>query len=185
FCLVLGNGIFWGRAIPFGGAPDEQDHFALVKYIAGHGRFPRYGDSPFAVGLMNQAHDHVADAGDRRSIAALAIHPQVVELRITYLFVPQLPYALNGWICRLLGSTPLPLARGVDAFWIALLAVLVFSAALASWPGRLWPAVAAGACTGLWPQISFLSAYVNDDAFALMTSGELFAAVAWCQSREF
>lgn len=185
FAAVAANGVWWARGIPTNGAPDEPDHYALVQSVAAHGTLPRYGESPFVVSLMGRGHQRIADAKDRRGINRLVVVPEPVELRIPYVFVPQLPYLLNGWICKLLGGASYPVARFANTLWIALASLLVFLAARAAWPTRTLAAVAAGACFGLWPQVTFVGAYVNDDAFAILAAAAFVSASVWCQTGPF
>lgn len=182
---VAANGLWWARGIPINGAPDEADHYALVHSVAEHGTLPRYGEGEFVVSLMGRAHQRIADANDRRGINRLVVVPEPVELRIPYVFVPQLPYLLNGWICKLLGGASFPVARFVNTLWIALAALLVFLAARAAWPARTLAAWTAGACFALWPQVTFVGAYVNDDAFAIFAAAGFVSACLWCQAGAF
>ena len=183
---ILGAALWWGAGIPFGGAPDEPDHYRVVKFVADNGRLPHYGDPGFLVSLMTgDTHVHVADPSNRRGITALQMRPRTVELRQTYLFSPQLPYALNGWLNRILGGASPALACGFNAFCIAITALLVFFAGRALWPQSSPASVVAGLCIGLWPQVCFLGAYVNDDAFAVMSAAALVSACAYCQSGHF
>lgn len=183
---VFGVALWWAAAVPFGGAPDEPDHYRMVEFVAQHGRLPRYGEPGFLVSLMSRTtRRHVADPSNRRGLVALELNPQPVELRQTYLFVPQLPYALNGWACRLLGGASAPVARGFNALCVAIAAFLVFLAGRALWPQSRFAAVVAGLCAGLWPQLCFLGAYVNDDAFAVMSAAALVTACVLCQHHEF
>jgi 4-amino-4-deoxy-L-arabinose transferase-like glycosyltransferase len=183
---VFANAVWWGAGIPFGGAPDEPDHYQMVKFVSDHGRLPHYGDPGFLVSLMaSDSHAHIVDPLNRRALTSLEMRPRQVELRQTYLFVPQLPYALNGWLNRILGGASAALARGFNALCIAIVALLVFVAGCALWPQSRWAPAVAGACVGLWPQITFLGAYVNDDAFAVMSAAALMGACASCQSHSF
>lgn len=182
FIAIMANGVWWGRGIPFNEAPDEAEHYMLVQSVAEHGRLPRYGDGPFVVSIMGRGHQRLADANDRRGLNRLVMVPEPVELRIPYIFVPQLPYALNGWICRLLGGASPAMARFANTLWVALAALLVFSAARAAWPARPFAAFVAGMCVALWPQITFVGAYVNDDAFAILAAAALVSACLWCQT---
>lgn len=185
FAGVVANGLWWSRGIAPNGAPDEGDHYALVQSVAQTGRLPHYGDGEFVVSLMGRGHQRIADATNRRGINRLVVVPEPVELRIPYVFVPQLPYALNGWICKVLGGASYPMARFANTLWIALAALLVFLAARAAWPARPLAALVAGACTALWPQITFVGAYVNDDAFAILAAAAFVSACVWCQSGAF
>ena len=183
---VFALAVWWGAGIPFGGAPDEPDHYRMVEFVAAKGRLPRYGDPGFLVSLMAKGSaKSIADPSNPRGITALELNPRPVELRQTYLFVPQLPYALNGWMNRILGGISPRLARGFNALCIAITAWLVGCAGRALWPqSRLAPAVA-GASVALWPQVTFLGAYVNDDAFAVMSAAAFVGACAYCQSGPF
>src|SRR5436190_827222 len=133
--LLLGGVIFatcmwWSRGIAFGNAPDEKDHYAMVQFVAKNGRLPHYGESGFTVSLMKTGTGlFVADPTNLRGIFQLQNDPVPTELRQTYLFVPQLPYLLNGWFCRLQGGAAPARARAFDGLCIAAAAILVFLAA--------------------------------------------------------
>lgn len=186
FVAVLANGVWWGRGVAPGGASDEPDHFAVVKFVSDHGRLPRYGEGGFAVALMETGlRQRIGDAVDRGRIGSLRIRPRAVALRIPYVFVPQMPYFLNGWLSRLAGGASWTTARSFNALCIAGLALFTFLAARSLFPGRVWPAFVAGACSGLWPQMTFLGSYVNDDAFAALSVSALIAACAVCQQVSF
>jgi len=178
--LAVGlNAVWWGNRIPAGGAPDENEHFAVVEFVAQHGRLPHYGDPGFTVSLMNSmTHERVENPADTTALNPLIRMNHRFELRQPYLFVPQMPYALNGWFCRLSGGATRTRARWFDALCIATAALGAFVAARALWPDRPLHAAAAAACVGFWPQVTFLGAYVNDDAFAVATSSLLVAACA-------
>ncbi len=185
-CAIFTTGEWWSRGIFFGNAPDEKEHYAMVEYVAKHGRLPHYGEPNFTVWLMKTGNRlYAADPKNLRGIFQLQNNPTRTELRQTYLFVPQLPYFLNGWFCRLQGGATPARARAFNSLCVAGAAVLVFLAGLALWPARRLAAWVAGACVGLWPQLCFVGAYVNDDGLALLSVGGLVAACAWCQRGPF
>lgn len=185
-CAVFSLGHWWSRGIEFGNAPDEKEHYAVVEFVAKNGHLPHYGDPGFVVWLMKRgSHLFAADPTNLRGVYQLQINAEGTELRQTYLFVPQLPYLLNGWFCRVQGGATPARARAFNSLCVAAAAALVFLAGVALWPAR-WPAAfVAGACVGSWPQLCFVGAYVNDDAFALFALSALFAACSWCQHGGF
>jgi 4-amino-4-deoxy-L-arabinose transferase-like glycosyltransferase len=69
-------------------------------------------------------------------------------------------------------------ARAASALWVALAAGLTF-AAVRRLRGRSDLALVAGLGVGLWPQATFVGAYANDDALAILAgSALLYALVA-------
>ena len=186
FASVATLCILWSAAVPRGEAPDEPDHLAMVEFVAAHGRLPRYGEGEFTVALMaTNTRRTVARPGNLRGLHAARIQGHPLSLRQPYVFLPQLPYALAGGLCRVLGRSTTPFARAFNALCIAGAALATFVAGRALWPERRFAAVVAGACVGLWPQITFLGAYANDDAFAICTSSILIATCVVLQSRRF
>ena len=105
---IFATGHWWSRGIAFGEAPDEPEHYTMVEFVAKQGRLPHYGEPGFRVWLMKRgSHQFAADPTNLRGTYQLQMSGEGTELRQTYLFVPQLPYWLNGWFCRLQGgATP-------------------------------------------------------------------------------
>jgi 4-amino-4-deoxy-L-arabinose transferase-like glycosyltransferase len=169
--VVIANGLWWSSRIPFDGAPDEADHFAVDEFVARTGRLPRYGEERFAVSLMDSTtHERFLGPDEARRAVALCHR---LEQRQPYLFTPQLPYFLVG---RLGGATP-PRARFFSTLWLACAALLVYAAGRLLWPERPWLALTAALLLALWPQVTFVGAYCNDDAFALVGPAFLLVGV--------
>jgi hypothetical protein len=160
--VVIVNGLWWSSRIPFDGAPDEADHFALDEFVARTGRLPRYGEERFAVTLMDSA-TRTRFLGPAEARRAIALGHRL-EQRMPYLFNPQLPYFLVG---RLGGATPAR-ARFWSTLWLACAALLVLAAGRLLWAERPWLALTAALVLTLWPQVTFVGAYCNDDAFAMV-----------------
>lgn len=181
--LVLLVATWWARAIPENGAPDEYEHIATQRFVAEHGRLPSFGEGRFRIHLM----DSVCRAPIYPTIeqgrmvfpAGAEIHPgHRYEVRQPYLFWPQPAHLIAGMLQRVTGGFVLGKARAISSCWVAAAAVLVFLAALRLWPDRLATALLAGLTFGLWPQVTFVGAYVNDDAAALATTALLLFVCA-------
>ena len=184
FCAVGGNELRWSKKIPFDGAPDEADHYAVVKFVADHGRLPRYGEDNFAVHLMGKNRHRFPPDMSPEHLQMQVRGGGALELRVPYLFSPQAPYWLNGIVARCLGGASEAKARGFDGFCIALAALCTYAAGLLLW-GKVWAAAVAALCFGLWPQVSFVGAYVNDDAYAILVLAVFVLAAAWVQRDGF
>jgi len=61
---------------------------------------------------------------------------------------------------------------------MALVACATCMAATTLWPRVAWAGPVAGLATGLWPQMTFVGSYVNDDAFSVLSASLLLLAVA-------
>ena len=172
---MLGNCSFWSSAISFDDAPDEKDHYDLLAFVARQGRLPRYGEESFTVYLLDVSNrERVylrADAADVRPWPRSRY-----EIHHTYLFSAQLPYAMGGWFMRVLGGPSVAKARLWSALCIALAAAATCLAARLLWPQRPGFAALAGLVFGLWPQVTFVGAYVNDDAFAILAASAVLLA---------
>lgn len=172
------NCLRWSERIPFDGAPDEADHYAIQKFVAEHGRLPRYGEGEFSAHMMGTNHSRLPpDTSPERLQFQLHRHGRY-ELRLPMIFSPQMPYWLAGMSMRLLGGPSVTKARSFSALWIALAALCTYGAGLLLWRNP-FPASVAALCFGLWPQVSFIGAYANDDAFAVFAVALLLLAFAW------
>ncbi len=180
FAIVGGNCIRWSQQIAADGAPDEADHFAIVQFVAAHGRLPRYGEDGLAVHLMAKGHQRLPPetSGDRLQFLLGSFGSY--ELRLPYLFSPQMPYWLAGMVCRTFGGATVARARSFNSICIALAAVCTLIAGVVLWASP-WPAAIAALCFGLWPQVTFIGAYVNDDAFAVLTLALFLLAASWVE----
>ena len=178
FLLVLLDAAWWARAIPENGAPDEYEHIATQRFVAERGRLPSFGEGRFRIHLMDSVCRVPIDPSivQGRMIfpAGTEIHPaHRYEVRQPYLFWPQPAHLIAGTLLRVTGGFSLWKARAISSCWVAAAAVLIFLAALRLWPDRLALASLAGVTFGLWPQVTFVGAYVNDDAPALATTALL------------
>jgi 4-amino-4-deoxy-L-arabinose transferase-like glycosyltransferase len=152
----------------------------MVAFVAQHGRLPRYHDEGFGVGLMDSmTKERLPRDIDARQLQLLVAMNHRFEVRQTYLFTPQMPYLLGGWFCRMLGGADVHQARLFTAACVALAALCAYLTGLVLWNGRVAPAAVAGLLVGLWPQLTFVGAYVNDDAFAVLSVSVLVLALAW------
>ncbi len=172
------NCMHWSGRIPFDGAPDEADHYALQKFVADQGRLPRYGEGEFAVHVMGRGHNRLPPDTSPDRLQWLLSSNMSYELRLPYVFSPQMPYWLGGMYARLLGGISVPKARSFSALCIALAVLCTYGAGMLLWKKPL-PAAAAALCFGLWPQVSFIGAYVNDDTYAVCAVAFLLLALTW------
>jgi 4-amino-4-deoxy-L-arabinose transferase-like glycosyltransferase len=179
FVTVLANCLLWATRIPYNGAPDEYDHLAVIRFVAESGRLPVYGEGGFRVHLLDsRTKERVEPRVDPATGQAVydISRGHFYELRQPYLFSPQTSYRIAGHWCRLTGGFSLLRARVVSALWIALAALCVAWTVTLLAPARPVAALVAGLGLGSWPQITFLGAYANDDAFTLFAATAVLLA---------
>ncbi len=150
--VVFFTALWWASAAPFGEGPDEVMHYDVVRYIFENGALPRGDD------------------------------PAVIDPRwgFSYAFSPILPFMLGAWAGKVLAffgiSDDLLFAARLVSVLSGTLAVL-FTASAAR---RIFPEspmkYVMPALVGLFPQILFVSTYVNCDAFGLMTTAMIVCA---------
>ncbi len=149
--LAALNSIVWSFTIPAGQAPDEPNHFSVAKFTADNGRIPEFGVDP-GMGI-----EVVDPAGSRIG-------------NYSYAGAPQLPYAAAALLIALPTDSEwmdYRQARAAGAAWLAFTVLLAF--ALAREVTRLnGVAFATAVMVAFWPQLTFVSAYVNTDAFTVM-----------------
>lgn len=189
FLLVLLVATWWARGIPENGAPDEYEHIATQRFVAEHSRLPSFGEGRFRIHLMDSvcraALYPTIEKGRMIFPAGTDIHPgHRYEVRQPYLFWPQPAHLIAGTLQRMTGGFSLWKARAISSCWVAAAAALICLAALRLWPDRLALAVLAGAVFGLWPQVTFVGAYVNDDAPALAATALLLFACTLLETGE-
>ena len=138
---------FWALQTNFADAPDEDMRYQVVKFIYDYGYLPR-GDEP-----------EIRDA----------------RWGFSYAFYPILPYIIGAWFGRLASIFTqsefalLMAARTVSilstcftVFWTFKIGKLVFKNRSISY--------ALPVAIAFFPQLAFVSTYVNVDAFAVMTT---------------
>lgn len=150
--LAALNTTIWSLAIPPGQAPDESAHFSLAKFFADHGRVAEFGVDP-GMGVTPATTSAGAQVG-----------------YFSYAGQPQLPYVIAGLFVDMPTDSEwmdYRQARAPGALWMALTTMFAFLL------GRRLtgsPAIAAAiaAIVALWPQLTFVNAYVNQDAYTVM-----------------
>ncbi|MDP8256646.1 MAG: DUF2142 domain-containing protein [Candidatus Alcyoniella australis] len=182
FVLALVNCLWWSASIEYNGAPDEYEHIKTRRFIAEHGRLPRSDDPGFGIHLLDSnTKQPLYPLLDAHSGAMLfPTHARIdlkhrYEVRQPYIWTPQLAHLLAGRAMRLSGMQGLSATRAFNALCVAAAALLCFVAGMIAGQGRLVPALAAGAGLALWPQLTFIGAYANDDAFAVFSVAALLA----------
>jgi 4-amino-4-deoxy-L-arabinose transferase-like glycosyltransferase len=154
--LTLLNGLLWAHVIPFGRAPDERAHFALASFIYLHDRLP----------ILN------------RDIPVVVVSPE--NPPDPYATHPPGGYLLSSTLAHLFPGQreDLPLRYG-SAFTVALAVPFLLATFALIFPRSAALPLALTSVAVLLPQVTFLSAYINSDAFAVLAGATLFAALAW------
>lgn len=162
--FALLNATVWSLSVTEGIAPDEQAHFAVAKHIAVAHKIPEFGDEGFGVYIL----DIAGRDGSRLSYPYLSYASQ-----------PPLPYVLSAvFIALPTDSTWMDYrqARTSQALMAAMFPVILYLGMLAMFPGRSLLAVTAAAWGAMWPQITYLSAYLNADLATTVSCAALIAA---------
>jgi hypothetical protein len=160
--LVAGR---WLVVIPFDQAPDEWTHVHYhVRHLLVEHRLPRLGVDDTTAYLTATAHP------TGRLVA-----------RYSYANAPwpYLGHAFTTWIgMRIAGTDPVTGARIFSLVCVLVFAAAVYGAGrtLGAPPGA---ALGGAAMVALIPQVLFIGAYVNQDAFSLAVSALLLWALAF------
>lgn len=166
-CLLVLCAVVSGRwllAIPFDQAPDEFAHVHYnVRVLLAERRLPVMGVDDTSAYLTPRSNP----TGRLVARYSYANTP-----------VPYIGHALTAWVgTRLAGTDPVTGARVFS--WLCVLAFVAAVHAAARAAGAPPAASIAGAAlVGLVPQVLFLGAYVNQEAFSLAASGVLLWALA-------
>ena len=158
-------------AIPLGAfpgdpncAPDEADHVRIVRTLAA-GSVPQWPafHLPYAAYLPTNS---LVQAG-----TLVLLKP--LDRPALYRF-PLVHEGLEGYPLARLGSVLLGVATAM------LLALAAFE-----WTGSSWLALTCGLATALYPQLAFVGAYVNEDAYtAAAGSALVFLLARWVRLGE-
>ncbi len=170
--------LVWGRVIPFNHAPDEAMHFNLALYIARHHILPVLDAS------LGFVHTYCVLGGCIDTYATSAPGGAVVAalfIAATHLLggVPYQDYALHAGVFAPVVTAANPFvvaARLASAFDVGIYAFFLsrITDALLTDRYARWTARALGVCI---PQVTFIGAYVNDDAFSLAAGGAMFYVI--------
>ncbi len=174
--LFIGLATVYSALLPLGEAADETDHFALVRFIAEHGRPPltvaeRHaigpkGDaSPIYHGLVALLTQHVDTTALPRLPDTQASPKRLIPTdgfranRVFHTEDELFPWrgAVLAWHLARLVSVPLG----------ATVVVAAYLTGLSLFPHRRSLAVAAAACVAFLPRFLIHSAVVNDDALVV------------------
>lgn len=154
----------WAVLLPFNHAPDEADHLQLATYIAEHAALPVYDVSPGIrhtscagpAGPCVGSYGSLPPAAPLLSAALMALAHAATGTPYQQLLLP-----------ARLGSV---LAYAVFAILLAAIATTVFRDRRVAWTAAL--------LGSFIPQVVFVGAYVDDDAFGMAAAaGLIYCAV--------
>lgn len=161
--LAALNSLVWSLQIPDGGAaPDEQAHDAVALHFAQHGEMPRLGEPGFQI-------EHIEINAHDRTFPKFPYQPYATH--------PPGAYALSAAWIKAAGEVEGPSnfrwSRASQFLLAAVFVVLAFLTARAMFPrnAELW--VATPALVALWPQVTYVFAYLNPDALAAVAGGAI------------
>ena len=163
--LLVSTGLisfYWIFLSPGGEGPDEGMRLVVAEYIHRHGVLPR-GDDP-----------EIRDA----------------IWGFSYAYYPILPYMISGYLARAAelipgitigGKAMLHLSRSVNGAAQLLTVWYVFRISRKLFPGSSMK-YAFPALTAFFPQLVFISTYVNTDCFAMLSSAVII--LYWLKGHE-
>lgn len=145
------NSAVWSITIPAGQAPDEPNHFSVAKFTAENGRVPEFGvDDGMGIEVVDPQGSRIGN--------------------YSYAGAPQLPYVVAAVFIALPTDSEwmdYRQGRAAGAAWLFLTVLLAFGLAReVSRSTRI--SIAVAAMVAMWPQLTFVSAYVNTDGFTVM-----------------
>jgi len=167
-CLLLAalaifsavNVFCWIRVMPLGEGPDEQSHYEVVLFEAVFRSIPEVG---------------VDDFGARVRVGADGYRSPLY----TYSAQPGLSYILSAAAIELLGDRSPEsaiYARVPGIVWAALMPLAVFWGVARMVPGCRRAAALAATAAALWPQLTFVFSYTNNDGLTALAAAALIAS---------
>lgn len=171
--FILCNNFLWMQIIPFNAGNDEIDHFLACDFIREHKRLPVFGKDLNCYWMSNLVHmplskqdiDFISHLPDEQ------VPRYMFSIRMPYLIFPYVSYIFSAMAMLVVGlftSDSLHVlfgARFVSAFCGAMTALLTFYIAKTLFPGKKYLAALSLVFVGFLPQFTFVSSYVNQDAF--------------------
>ena len=157
--------IFWSLLIPFNGAPDEFTHLYLVEYLHRFGAIPRPGIDP-AESFVGELSGWPITK-DRFWYYGLPFLNSLGAAALTWLFADAMPAQMGFLAARSFNWMLAPV------FAVAMVAIARLSGVRGALAWLL-PAVFL-----LIPQVTFIFAYFNADAFALTATTVSLALFLW------
>lgn len=153
--VVLLNNLLWAAIIPFDGAPDEIHHFEVVQFIMDHRRLPVFGEGRDLYIRIDP------NTRDGKVLGLYATQPQGAYL-LEAICASLIP--LSG---RSEGYLSARLASVVTGTITVLLAYQIAKLLFSPKKQLVWglPILVA-----FVPQVTYVSAYVNQDAFTMMVT---------------
>ena len=149
-CMCFSMYLLWAGTMPFDSGPDEAMRFQIADFIYDHGFLP--------TGAEAELRDD--------------------EWGMSYGFTPILSYIFSSFIMKLVSmvtSSPNWLllgARGISVISSTITVIFLFMISKKCFTGlNQWVFVV---FVALLPQFIFISSYVNNDAFAIMTTAIIF-----------
>lgn len=156
--FVLIDGLAWMRTIAAGDAPDEVNHVRMIAFLADNHRLPVLNKDIYLTKL-----------------------PVLPDAYVTH---PPGGYIVSALLSKLPGSVEIARYRYGSLFCILLAIPFVFLTAR-----RLFPASLSMQLSIIWvcltiPQVTFIGAYANPDAFGLLAGAIwIWATVCGIQAR--
>jgi 4-amino-4-deoxy-L-arabinose transferase-like glycosyltransferase len=156
------NTLLWALTILPNRSPDEASHFDVVRFEATHHRIPEVGVDEPAATVYRDAAGH--------------LHPDH-----SFAAQPGLAYIVDAGLVAISGATGVAAyrwARIPGMLCAGAMPLIVFWAAR-SMTGRRDVALFAAMLTVVWPQLTFVFSYVNNDGLTVLLSAAAIGSWYW------
>lgn len=173
----------WAIIVPPLETPDEIHHLAYIKFVAAEGRLPVQTQEAMGGVLDHEAHQpplyYLLSAAIYKGSTALGIRPTPLQQwldRVNPHFIGRyqgLDAQETFFVQQGTFFNPDPdysydlvVLRAFSVLLASLGVIAIYATASLVWPGRHWPALLTTSTIAFVPQISFMTASINNDALA-------------------
>jgi len=153
--VVSLNNLLWAAIIPFDGAPDEIHHFEVVQFIMNHRRLPVFGEGRDLYIRIDP------NTRDGKVLGLYATQPNGAYV-LGAIWGSLIP--LGGRSEGYLGARLASVVAGTITVWLA------YHIAKMLFPGKKQLVWGLPILVAFVPQVTYVSAYVNQDAFTMMVT---------------
>ena len=177
------------RTIPFNEAPDEMDHYIVCKFIGDKGRLPVFGKDLSSYWMNSftklpvtreevEYYNNAASQYSQRVLYEIRFFPEILD--------PYISYVLSAFLMKIVSlfsqdpSCAVFAARFVSVIFGTLTALLTFFIAKRIFPKDDYLPLLSAVFIGALPQFTFVSSYINQDAFSAFAATLVFFAWLKC-----
>ena len=176
-------------SLPYNAPPDEHDHFTVCRFIEEKRRLPVFPTdlppyllSAFTKGPITEdqivALSKIPDGELPRYFYEIRFYPEIIDPYFSYLisvlFMILAKFFTQNIFAHLYAARAVSLICGIGV------AILTFQTARKIFPHKPYLSLLSLVFVGFLPQFTFVSAYLNQDAFTALASALVFFAWFKC-----